>query len=79
MTELPYWISTASVCGLREGNLPTSLLLGHKIQVVRDVKTIQARHLASIVGKIISMGLAIGPVSRFMTQSMYALLETRNS
>ena len=51
----------------------------HRLQAVRDVKTIQARHLASIVGKIISMGLAIGPVSRFMTRSMYALLETRNS
>ena len=35
--------------------------------------------LASIVGKIISMGLAIGPVSRFMTLSMYSLLETRDT
>ena len=38
---------------------------------------IPARQLASIVGRIISMGLAIGPVSRFMTRSLYATLESR--
>ena len=38
---------------------------------------VSARQLASIVGKIISMGLAVGPVSRLMTRSLYALLESR--
>ena len=33
-----------------------------------------ARHLASIVGKIISLSLAVGPVTRFMTRSLYDLL-----
>jgi len=33
--------------------------------------------LAGIIGKIISMSLALGPVSRLMTRSMYALLNTR--
>ena len=37
----------------------------------------EARCLASVIGKIISMGLALGPVSRFKTRSMYALLMTR--
>ena len=32
-----------------------------------------ARKIASVAGKIISLGLAIGPVSRFMTRSLYAL------
>ena len=41
--------------------------------------SMQARTLAKIVGKIISMGLAVGPVSRFMTRSMYTLLETRHA
>ena len=40
---------------------------------------IPARSLASIVGRIISMGLAVGPVSRFMTRSMYATLEARQA
>ena len=40
---------------------------------------IQARKIASIIGQIISMGLAIGPVSRFMTRSLYATLESRRA
>ena len=38
---------------------------------------VPARLLARFVGKIISLGLAIGPISRFMTRSLYALLESR--
>ena len=39
--------------------------------------SLQARYIASIVGKIISMGIALGPVARFMTRNLYALLESR--
>ena len=39
---------------------------------------IKGRQLPSIVGKIISMGIAFGPVSRFMTRP-YAVLESRQS
>ena len=39
---------------------------------------IKARSLASVIGKIISMGFAFGPVSRFMTRGLYAVLESRN-
>ena len=42
-----------------------------------DQPTLKARDLASITGKIISMSLALGPVSRLMTRSMYALLNTK--
>ena len=38
---------------------------------------VTARFLASIVGKIISLSLAVGPVARFMTGSLYALLNQR--
>jgi len=34
--------------------------------------------LASLIGKIISMSLALGPDSRLMTRSMYALLNNRS-
>jgi len=37
---------------------------------------LKAHQLASIIGKIISMFLALGPVSRLMTSSMYAILNT---
>ena len=36
-----------------------------------------ARKIASVVVKIISLGLAIGPASRFMTRSLYAVIEGR--
>ena len=45
----------------------------------RELQRLPVRELASIVGKIISMGLAIGPVSRFLTRSIYSLLETRDT
>ena len=35
--------------------------------------------IASLVGKIISMGLALGPMSRLMTRSLYALLASRQA
>ena len=40
-------------------------------------RQVVAKRLASIVGRIISMGLAFGPVSRFMTRCLYAVLESR--
>ena len=48
-----------------------------KLGAALDAKALSARQLASLVGKIISMGLALGPISRFMTRSMNALLQTR--
>ena len=53
--------------------------LRKKLQAIYGLKKVQARQLASVVGSIISMSLAIGPVSRFMTRSMYAVLESRLS
>ena len=38
-----------------------------------------ARSIASITGKIISMSLALGPVARLMTRSLYVLLNSRQS
>lgn len=38
--------------------------------------SLRARDLAIITGKIISMGLAVGPVSHLMTRKLYALLKS---
>ena len=51
-------------------------LKAHLRQVTDEVAT-KARDLASVTGKIMFMSLAIGPVSRLMTRSMYALLSSR--
>ena len=37
-------------------------------------KLIAARNVASIIDRIISMGLALGPIARCMTRSLYVLL-----
>ena len=41
--------------------------------------TLRAKFIASLVGKIIFMSLALGPVARFMTLALYSVLETRNA
>ena len=45
-------------------------------QVCKDT-SVMARTLASVIGKIMSMFLAIGPVSCLMTRSLYAVLNAR--
>ena len=44
------------------------------MQQAKDSRSIQATALARITGKIISMALALGPVTRLMTRSLYAVL-----
>ena len=40
---------------------------------------ITAKQLASLVGSIMSMSIALGPVARLMTRSLYTLLNNRHS
>ena len=47
-----------------------------KLQSIYQLSLVPPKMLASVVGSIISMSLAIEPVSRFMARYMYALLET---
>ena len=48
-----------------------------QLQVAANSTQIKAKSLASITGKLISMSIAMGPVTRLMTRSMYALLNTQ--
>ena len=41
------------------------------VQGAKDNRATQATVLASIIGKIVSMGLALGTVTRLMTRSLY--------
>ena len=52
-------------------------LLRITMSQARQSAQIKARTLASMVGRIISMGLVFGPISRFLTRSLYAVLESR--
>ena len=62
-----------SVSAKKVESLKTNLVLALKQPNLR------AKFIASLVGKIISMGLAFGPVARFMTRALYSVLETRRA
>ena len=49
-----------------------------QLRKAADTQGLSARQLASIIGKIISMSLAIGPISQLMTRNMYAMLNKRD-
>ena len=40
---------------------------------------IPAKTLASLIGKIVALSIAVGPVARLMTRSLYAVLSSRTS
>ena len=51
--------------------------LRSQLQEALELQLMPARKLASLIGKIISMSLALGPVTRLMTRSLYATLNSR--
>ena len=53
--------------------------LRQRIEQAVSSDLVPTKLLASIIGRIISMGLGIGPISRFMTRSMYTVLEARQA
>lgn len=73
------WLGFDIDLGVSQISVPQDKSRSLKTQLqVAAVKTqIKAKFLASITGKIISMSIAMGPVTRSMTRSMYALLNTR--
>ena len=77
LTWLGFVIDTA--LGQIEVPAPKLDALRSMIRRVAASPVVKAKQLASILGKIISMGIAFGPVSRFMTRSLYAVLESRGS
>ena len=71
------------IIDLLEGNfyVPDDKLKSLKsaIRCAYPVDMAPARCLAKIVGKIVSMSLAIGPVARLRTRALYAAMNTRRS
>ena len=78
-TQRLIWLGFVVDLALGQIEVPQDKLLSlqSRLQQAIQCPKIRARSLASIVGKIISMSLAFGPVSRFMTRSLYAVLEHR--
>ena len=50
-----------------------------QLREASEVKVVPATAVASIIGKVLSMGLALGPVTRLMTRNIYAMLNARSS
>ena len=73
------WLGFVIDLALGQIEVPQEKLaaLQQRIDQACQMALIPAKQLAGIVGRIISMGLAIGPVSHFMTRSLYTTLETR--
>ncbi len=80
-TQRLQWLGFVIDLALGQVEVPSDKLaaLQHMLNQACRFSLIPASRLASIVGRIISMGLAIGPVSRFMTRSLYTVLEARQA
>ena len=49
------------------------------VQKVLPMSQVGVRLLASIVGQIMSMSLALGPIARLHTRTLYAVIDSRHS
>ena len=68
---------------LNEGvvSIPMSKIeiLREQLGSLQNSHSASAKQIASVVGRIISMSIALGPVARLMTRSLYSLLNSRHS
>ena len=73
------WLGFYFDLALGELSVPTqkTLALKAKLAETKEVKLIPAKQLASLISKIVSMSLALGSVTRLMTRSLYATLNSR--
>ena len=53
--------------------------LKSQLREMDSAQSMSARSLASLIGKIMSMALALGPVTRLMTCSLYAVLNSKTA
>ena len=53
--------------------------LKSQLREVDNAQSVLARSLASLIGKIMSMALALGPVTRLITHSLYAVLNSKTA
>ena len=62
-------------------SVPTHKINSLKVLIVglQGQQCVSAKQIACVIGKIISMSIALGSVSRLMTCNLYALLNSRHS
>ena len=80
-TQRLTWLGFVVDVGLGQVEVPKEKIVALRVMLRQAWRStqIRAKALATVVWKIIAMGLAIGPVSRFRTRSLYAVLQSRNA
>ena len=75
------WLGFLIDLSMGEFSVPVGKLdmLKSKLLAVNEAQLVPARKLARLIGTIISMSLALGPVTRLMTRSLYSVLNDRTS
>ena len=73
------WLGFKVDLSVGEFSVPSPKIdaLKRKLLETQKMKCVPARQLASLIGKIMSMSLALGPVARLMTCNLYAVLNCR--
>ena len=52
-------------------------MLKQQLVAARQLYSISARAVARLIGRIIAMGVGLGPVTRLRNRALYAMLERR--
>jgi len=75
------WLGFNIDLSAREFSVPADKIdmLKAKPSAVQKARLVPVSKVASLIGTIISMSLALGPVTRLMTRSLYAILNERTS
>ena len=75
------WLGFEKNLGLTKLVIPEPKLRAtcNLLQSLVERPTVPAKALASAIGKVISMSMALGPIARLMTRSLYTILNTRQS
>ena len=68
---------SAGIISVDEGKL--AALIEHIQVLIANGPIVSARSLASVIGQVIAMGRAIGPLTRMFTRHLYAVVNTRQS
>ena len=80
-TQRLVWLGFVVDMSLGQIEVPESKIatLRRLLEFAKQSDRVKAKFLASMLGKIMSMSITFRPVSRFMTRSLYAVMESRQS
>jgi len=75
------WLGFCIDLTLGEFSVPVQKILAFKAKLseIRKERTLPAKKLTSLVGKIISMSPALGAITRLMTHSLCVILNSRTA